>query len=673
MYISKKIIPLIIFFSICLIPSPTMAWSFAVISDTPEGDDTTQGEALINSIAFLNEKKPDFIVLLGDLTANGITDEFDTFSDVFLKKVNAPVVPVAGNHDFVIKTEKKTKAIISKGPINWYNFWKKQNTKLLSEYKSATLCGTETPGPRFRRFTYKGIGFTLIDPYFDDHKYGLTQTELDCIDSNVAAGDLVFRHVTPYGLTCDKSGTPCGSSVLGVNGGVADIDKLPKKLISKNAKALFAGHTHGYYHGKCDGLEYINNGTLGLRAREYVKGWTAADIADSFSWVDIDDGSGNMKVTIYVYDESNKTFKPQTKNFPNTVISTLALSAHTETGEKGPKEKEGVNATCTSIQPDGGTDSSTETVKELKIVKPTLEINIPQLKFSDLENNLEDINGVSYLNLPYIGEYMSAIYKVALVAISIIAVIMIIVEGVKITTIGGEARPAGFKKIGQVVIGLFIAWGSYTILYTINPDLVNFKALKVQYIVEIEAEEYEDTDSGDGAPYDPSAPHGKPSTKGDGAIIKKLIGPLPSTYPKCSKEAANYTADELTKKQICVGPYHCAYTASNFLEYIGCTDIYDGMATMLQVHLDQSGWVAETIRSKEQFQKLPFGMLANGGHVGISLGDGWQFDSGGNIPLINIAAGKKCIIPKKDLKNDPTLIIFSISKSSCSWGFFRNP
>lgn len=126
---------------------------------------------------------------------------------------------------------------------------------------------------------------------------------------------------------------------------------------------------------------------------------------------------------------------------------------------------------------------TTDIVKDLKISKPILEINLPQLKFTDVSNTLyvaED--GTGYFYFPYIGEYMSAVYKIGMMVVSIIGVIMIIVVGVKITVLGGEERVAGFKKIGQVIIGLFIAWGSYGILYNINPDLVNFKALKVEYI-----------------------------------------------------------------------------------------------------------------------------------------------------------------------------------------------
>jgi hypothetical protein len=120
---------------------------------------------------------------------------------------------------------------------------------------------------------------------------------------------------------------------------------------------------------------------------------------------------------------------------------------------------------------------------DIQIKKPILEINIPQLKFSDIENTIDE---EGYIHIPYIGEYISAVYKVLMVIASIIAVAMIVVVGVKITVIGGEERVAGFKKIGQIIIGLFIAWGSYAILYNINPDLVTFQTLKVKYIEPID-------------------------------------------------------------------------------------------------------------------------------------------------------------------------------------------
>lgn len=131
---------------------------------------------------------------------------------------------------------------------------------------------------------------------------------------------------------------------------------------------------------------------------------------------------------------------------------------------------------------------------DLQIRKPVLEINIPQIKFSDVQNS---IDAQGFLHLPYIGEYMSAIYKVGMVVVSIIGVIMIIVVGVKITVMGGEEKVAGFKRIGQIVIGLCIAWGSYTILYNINPDLIQFSALKVKYIEQEPIPDIPDDDNSD--------------------------------------------------------------------------------------------------------------------------------------------------------------------------------
>lgn len=116
---------------------------------------------------------------------------------------------------------------------------------------------------------------------------------------------------------------------------------------------------------------------------------------------------------------------------------------------------------------------------ETKFIKPSLEINIPQLTFADISNTL-DSEGNIYL--PWIGEYISAVYRFAMVAISIMAVIMIIIQGVRISASGGKDVAASYKKIGTAMVGLLIAWGSYAILYNINPELVKFKALKIKYI-----------------------------------------------------------------------------------------------------------------------------------------------------------------------------------------------
>lgn len=125
--------------------------------------------------------------------------------------------------------------------------------------------------------------------------------------------------------------------------------------------------------------------------------------------------------------------------------------------------------------------------EEVKTFKPTVEIKIPGLTFSDLEKTIDE-NG--YIHIPWIGELIKTLYNFGLGIISIVAVIMIILQGTKIITGGGEGKIEGYKKIGQIAIGLVIAWGSYTILYTINPSLVQFNSLRIKYIETIDMPEY---------------------------------------------------------------------------------------------------------------------------------------------------------------------------------------
>ncbi len=131
----------------------------------------------------------------------------------------------------------------------------------------------------------------------------------------------------------------------------------------------------------------------------------------------------------------------------------------------------------------GGTVGFTDVKVDLKIKEPKLMISIPGLIFSKLSSTtITQENGKTYLNIPYIAEYIAAAYKVGLVIMSIIAVVMIVVAGVKIIVGGGDGKAEGFQRIGQVMVGLFIGWGSFTILNIVNPNLVSFKALRVQYV-----------------------------------------------------------------------------------------------------------------------------------------------------------------------------------------------
>ncbi len=144
----------------------------------------------------------------------------------------------------------------------------------------------------------------------------------------------------------------------------------------------------------------------------------------------------------------------------------------------------------------------TSLIKDLQVKKPLLEINLPELNLTEVKNTLDEDGNI---HLPWIGQYVSALYKFGMVAASIIAVVMLILQGARIITSGGgEAKMAAYKRVAQIIIGLFLVWGSYFILYNINPDLVNFKALKVKYIEPIPLPEDQDNIEPDNYPTVPS-------------------------------------------------------------------------------------------------------------------------------------------------------------------------
>jgi hypothetical protein len=109
-----------------------------------------------------------------------------------------------------------------------------------------------------------------------------------------------------------------------------------------------------------------------------------------------------------------------------------------------------------------------------------LEIIIPNLKFSEVSNTVDENGNIHF---PWIGEYLKAVYRFGVSIASILGVVMIIREGLRIVlSAGGEEKVTGYKHIGRVCMGLCLAWFSYVILFNINSDLVSFQALKIKLV-----------------------------------------------------------------------------------------------------------------------------------------------------------------------------------------------
>lgn len=132
-----------------------------------------------------------------------------------------------------------------------------------------------------------------------------------------------------------------------------------------------------------------------------------------------------------------------------------------------------------------------ETTIEDIISAPQPRIKIPGLNFTDgktVAESLAEKNGPGgpgqYIEIPYLGEYLAAIFRLAVVSASILAVIFIIIGGFIWTTSAGNPQriDSAKKMIGRSLAGLTLAASSYIILFTVNPNLVRFNNLDILYI-----------------------------------------------------------------------------------------------------------------------------------------------------------------------------------------------
>jgi hypothetical protein len=117
---------------------------------------------------------------------------------------------------------------------------------------------------------------------------------------------------------------------------------------------------------------------------------------------------------------------------------------------------------------------------------PVLQIPIPTLpNFGDFAPATPEGEVPNrYLSIPWIGQYIGAIYQYIIGVVGILAGIMIMVAGLIWLTAGGSAERIGAarKYLEGALVGLVISLTSFLVLYAINPALVTFENLKVQFI-----------------------------------------------------------------------------------------------------------------------------------------------------------------------------------------------
>lgn len=138
-----------------------------------------------------------------------------------------------------------------------------------------------------------------------------------------------------------------------------------------------------------------------------------------------------------------------------------------------------VDCRALDIVPTGG---SVNPEFVFKPVNAVLQIPIPNLQFSNILNNVRSVDGTTdVVSIPWIGEYIAAIYRWSIPVGAVLAVIMIMIGGILwLTSAGAERLSTAKTWITNAVIGLLLLVCSYVILNIINPDLVNLTQLSIR-------------------------------------------------------------------------------------------------------------------------------------------------------------------------------------------------
>ncbi len=75
-----------------------------------------------------------------------------------------------------------------------------------------------------------------------------------------------------------------------------------------------------------------------------------------------------------------------------------------------------------------------------------------------------------------IGGYLNTMIKLFIGICAVLSVIMIVIGGIEyMTTELISGKEAGKERIIHAILGLLLALGAWTLLYTINPELLNIK------------------------------------------------------------------------------------------------------------------------------------------------------------------------------------------------------
>jgi len=143
---------------------------------------------------------------------------------------------------------------------------------------------------------------------------------------------------------------------------------------------------------------------------------------------------------------------------------------------------------ATSVSAQGGDLS--ETIPKLRIKFPQILESFSAPVFvkecPDGSTNCAPEQQRGYVYIPWLAQYVSAIYRYALGIASIMAVVAVMVGGIMYLTSAGSAGRIGEAKkiIFGAISGLVIIIFSYVLLNLVNPELVKLTPIRVEAVIE---------------------------------------------------------------------------------------------------------------------------------------------------------------------------------------------
>lgn len=112
--------------------------------------------------------------------------------------------------------------------------------------------------------------------------------------------------------------------------------------------------------------------------------------------------------------------------------------------------------------------TSSTTPTPVKLLTPTLSIDIPGVTFTDITSK-KSAAGETTLSINYLGDYIAGVYKYLLGVSTLIAIVMLMIGGLQYSIFQEDKAKT---RIKNAVTGLVLLLSTYLILTIVNPRLV---------------------------------------------------------------------------------------------------------------------------------------------------------------------------------------------------------